>query len=116
MAHKLLFPTIVDPRKRPSKDTLDRAGLPATACIVWGDMGPSFQTKTQEEVDDGRSHVFSASLPYPNRIHMDGKLRKALQLLRRHNLLNAIPSLEDIEGGINRPAFGDCAEHVPFTL
>lgn len=115
LAQSHLFP--VSYRRRTTSEEQDRAGLPVTACIIWGDMGVSYQARVRPEVGNGRTYIVSTSLPYPNRDESrQGRLRQALCQLRRDDFVGAIPSLQAVEPAAGvKPSFGHCAEHSTFV-
>ena len=88
-------------------------GLPSMACIIWGDVGPSFHSEVQPELtEDSIGSVITTSIPFMVSIDPTN-LRDALRKLRSQDLQSALP-------GVTFPVrtkkddktqWGDCAEH-----
>ncbi|KAK7679948.1 hypothetical protein QCA50_016894 [Cerrena zonata] len=104
----------LDSRRLGHKD-VERGGLPATACIVWGKMGPTIHAIVREEAQDGQGYMLGTSIPYPTEFS-SGHLRVLLTEMRQRDVLDAIPSAADIELEPDAPyGVGPCAEQPIFT-
>lgn len=116
LARSLLFPPQKDYKFGSDFDSI-KAGIPLTACIVWGEMGPSFQTQTRVEVKDGQSFILGTSIPWPNRPRIDSVLRKQLFTIRHKEFFAAFPELLGIDTGPDAsPGYGHCAEHGAWLM
>ena len=103
------------------RDTTDEGhipGLPTMACIIWGDVGPSFHSEIQPELKvDNIGGAITTSIPYM--VSTDPtNLRAALRKLRSQDLQSALPGVlfpkrtKDRDG----TQWGDCAEHPGITV
>lgn len=114
MSRTLLFPVTTRDKQIFGDRERSSAGISLTACIIWGDMGPSFQAKAQPEAQDGHAHILGTSTAYPN-VPEDRPLRKALLRLRRNQFLEAYPTLRAVEAEHPSSLFGPCSEHMVWT-